>query len=103
MAYVIAEACIGTKDTACVDVCPVEAIHPSKEEPGYDEVEQLYIDPEACIDCGACVPECPVEAIYAEEDLPDEFANYLEKNADWFALSPEEFQKKWGSVGNTLG
>ena len=28
MAYVIAEPCIGTKDTACVDVCPVDCIHP---------------------------------------------------------------------------
>src|SRR5579862_583502 len=27
MAYVIAEPCIGTKDTACVDVCPVDCIH----------------------------------------------------------------------------
>ena len=26
MAYVIAEPCIGTKDTACVDVCPVDCI-----------------------------------------------------------------------------
>jgi len=26
MAYVIAEPCIGTKDTACVDACPVSAI-----------------------------------------------------------------------------
>ncbi len=28
MAYVIAEPCIGTKDSACVDVCPVDCIHP---------------------------------------------------------------------------
>ena len=28
MAYVITEPCIGTKDTACVDVCPVDCIHP---------------------------------------------------------------------------
>src|SRR6185369_1378005 len=28
MAYVIAEPCIGTKDTACVDACPVDCIHP---------------------------------------------------------------------------
>src|SRR5277367_5710012 len=27
MAYVIAEPCIGTKDTACVDVCSVDCIH----------------------------------------------------------------------------
>jgi NAD-dependent dihydropyrimidine dehydrogenase PreA subunit len=26
MAYVITEPCIGTKDTACVDVCPVDCI-----------------------------------------------------------------------------
>jgi NAD-dependent dihydropyrimidine dehydrogenase PreA subunit len=28
MAYIIAEPCIGTKDTACVDVCPVDCIQP---------------------------------------------------------------------------
>jgi NAD-dependent dihydropyrimidine dehydrogenase PreA subunit len=28
--YIIAEPCIGTKDTACVDVCPVNCIHPAK-------------------------------------------------------------------------
>ena len=33
MAYVITEPCIGTKDTACVDVCPVDCIHPRKDEP----------------------------------------------------------------------
>jgi NAD-dependent dihydropyrimidine dehydrogenase PreA subunit len=27
VAYVIAEPCISTKDTACVDVCPVDCIH----------------------------------------------------------------------------
>src|SRR5260370_32097634 len=30
MAFVIAEPCIGTKDTACVDACPVDCIHPKK-------------------------------------------------------------------------
>ena len=36
MAYVIAEPCIGTKDTACVDVCPVDCIHPRKDEPEFE-------------------------------------------------------------------
>ncbi len=31
MAYTICEPCIGTKDTACVDVCPVDCIHPTKD------------------------------------------------------------------------
>ena len=32
MTYIIAEPCIDTKDTACVDVCPVDCIHPTKNE-----------------------------------------------------------------------
>ena len=80
MTYIIAEPCIDVLDKACVDVCPVDCIHPTNGE----GVKQLYIDPEECIDCGACEPECPVEAIFAEEDLPDEWSNFLEINADYF-------------------
>jgi len=77
MAYIIAEPCIGTKDTACVDVCPVDCIHPAKGRtyddgrPTFDDVPQLYIDPTECIDCGACVPVCPVTAIFPLDDLPE--------------------------------
>jgi NAD-dependent dihydropyrimidine dehydrogenase PreA subunit len=77
MTYVIAEPCIGVKDTACVDACPVDCIHPKKNtsyddgRPSFDEVSQLYIDPIECIDCGACVPVCPVSAIFALDDLPE--------------------------------
>jgi ferredoxin len=42
----------------------------------------LYIHPEECIDCEACVPECPVEAIFHEDNVPDEWKNYLELNAE---------------------
>ena len=55
MAYVIAEPCLDTKDNSCVEVCPVDCIHPTPDEPDYDTVKQLYIDPEECIDCDACV------------------------------------------------
>jgi NAD-dependent dihydropyrimidine dehydrogenase PreA subunit len=47
VAYVIAELCIETKDTACVDACPVDCIHLKKSttyddgRPGFDEVPQL--------------------------------------------------------------
>ena len=77
MTYVIAEPCIGVKDTACVDACPVDCIHPKKNttyddgRPAIDDVQQLYIDPIECIDCGACVPVCPVSAIFVEDDLPE--------------------------------
>jgi NAD-dependent dihydropyrimidine dehydrogenase PreA subunit len=80
MAYVIAEPCIGTKDTACVDACPVDAIHPHREAAEFVSSSQLYIDPEECICCGACVPVCPVAAIYAEEDLPDRWKHFIRIN-----------------------
>jgi ferredoxin len=43
MAYVISEPCIGTKDTSCVEVCPVDCIHPAPDEPAFEAAEQLYI------------------------------------------------------------
>ena len=78
MAYVIAEPCVGVKDSACVDVCPVDCIH------GNEETKQLFIDPAECIDCGACEPECPVQAIFVLEDLPEEWQKYAQINADYF-------------------
>jgi NAD-dependent dihydropyrimidine dehydrogenase PreA subunit len=68
MPFVITDPCIGTKDTACVDVCPVDCIHPRKDEPAFEAALMLYIHPEECIDCGACVPACPVAAIYDSHD-----------------------------------
>jgi ferredoxin len=84
MAYVIAEPCIGTKDTACVDACPVDCIHPKKDEPAYATEELLYIDPVECIDCGACVPVCPVSAIFALDDLPEKWSGFTARNAAYF-------------------
>ncbi len=85
MAYVIAEPCIGTKDNSCVEVCPVDCIHPTPDEPDHDKVEMLYIDPEECIDCDACVEACPVDACFAEDQLPDEWQQYTKLNADYYA------------------
>ena len=82
MAYVIAEPCVGVKDSACTDICPVDAIHPKKDEAGYSTVPQLYIAPEECICCAACVPVCPVSAIFAEEDLPERWKQYAAINRD---------------------
>src|SRR4051795_6300907 len=84
MTYVIAEPCIGTKDTACVDACPVDCIHPKKDEPAYATEELLYIDPVECIDCGACVPVCPVSAIFALDDLPEKWNAFTERNAKYY-------------------
>ena len=82
MAYYITETCIDVKDKACVEVCPVDCIHPidGEGEP------MLYIDPDECIDCGACEPECPVEAIFAEEDVPEDQDRFVEINTKYFEL-----------------
>lgn len=79
MPHIIAEPCLGTKDAACTEVCPVECI--------YESESQFYINPEECIDCGACVPACPVEAIYAEEDIPEEWESFITKNYELSGVS----------------
>ncbi len=84
MAFIIAEPCIGTKDTACVDVCPVDCIHPTKKDPDFETAEMLYIDPVECIDCGACEPACPVQAIFEVENVPEKWKHFIETNADYF-------------------
>jgi NAD-dependent dihydropyrimidine dehydrogenase PreA subunit len=88
VAYVISEPCIGTKDISCVEVCPVDCIHPTPEEPGFAEHDQLYIDPEECIDCDACVEACPVDAITPKDMVPPEWEKYIEINAGYYAPKP---------------
>jgi NAD-dependent dihydropyrimidine dehydrogenase PreA subunit len=60
MAYVIAEPCIGTMDRGCVDVCPVDCI--------YEGEDQLY---------------------YPEEDVPEEWHSFIEKNRQYFETGEE--------------
>jgi NAD-dependent dihydropyrimidine dehydrogenase PreA subunit len=88
MTYIIGEPCIGTKDTACVDACPVDCIHPKKDEDGFDESQMLYINPEECIDCGACEPACPVTAIWPEDNVPEDQKKYIAMNYEYFGQSP---------------
>lgn len=95
---IITEACIGTKDRTCVDVCPVQCIYEfdpvngvlfSEVEAGNGETENthapnpaavaifadslLYVNTDECTSCTACYqPDvCPVGAIYSEERVPD--------------------------------
>jgi ferredoxin len=79
MAYVITEPCLDVLDQACIRACPVACIH---FDAGQDR--KLYIDPEACIDCGACEPVCPVKAIYADFDLPAPWRAYADIDALWY-------------------
>ncbi len=95
MPFIITEPCLGTCDTSCVEVCPVDCIHGPLPVDEIKELQamgdtarlsniQLYIDPDICIDCGACEPECPVEAIFEEDDTPDKWKKYIDLNANFF-------------------
>ncbi len=80
MTYIIAQPCITEKDASCVDVCPVDCI--------YEGEDMYYIHPEECIDCGACVPECPVEAIFPDDEVPEQWAEFIAKNYVYFDVPP---------------
>ena len=83
MPYVICEPCIGVKDKACVEICPVDCIYENTGKGDFPDM--LFIHPDECIDCGVCQPECPVSAIFPEDDVPDEWKNYIPLNKDYFA------------------
>ena len=74
MTYVVCEPCFECKYTDCVVVCPVSCF--------YEGEKMLYIHPDECIDCDACVPVCPVEAIFEEADVPEDWTDYIELNAE---------------------
>src|SRR5450631_2900043 len=78
VAYVIVQPCIDVKDASCVEVCPVDCIHTD------DAANMYYIDPDECIDCGACVDPCPVDAIFPEDEVPEQWRNFIKINADYF-------------------
>jgi ferredoxin len=94
MPFVITDPCIHTKDTACVDVCPVDCIHPRKDEAEFEQSTMLYIHPVECIDCGACVPACPVAAIYDSADsTPASQKQLVDANALYRVGEPDAVAK----------
>jgi ferredoxin len=82
MAYVIVDSC--TKDENCIEACPIDCIHPRKDEAKFAEVPQLFINPDECTDCGACVPACDFNSIYPLDDLPENLKGFAEKNAAYY-------------------
>lgn len=82
MAHVIVDGCI--KDNLCAEACPNGSIHPTKDEPAFETETQMYIDPDECIDCGACVGVCPTNSIFPLEEVSEDKAEYIAKNAAYF-------------------
>ncbi len=85
MAHVINEKCLGEVYAACVDVCPVECIHPGE----YKGEKMMIIDPDVCIDCGVCLPECPIGAIVGSVDESPEWAVINKDLTPTFKVNPK--------------
>jgi ferredoxin len=98
-------------------VCPVDCIYTYNGSDADSFPNQLYIDPEECINCGVCEPECPWEAIFEDEQVPEVFRDDIALNArcvdakEEFSVpeveekekpSPEQIEankEKWGYAG----
>ena len=80
MTYVVTAPCYGCKYTDCVVVCPADCFHEGDQ--------MLYINPDHCLDCDACKSECPVEAIFHEADVPDEWKDFVQLNAEMVLKTP---------------
>jgi ferredoxin len=91
MSFVVTKPCFGCKYTDCVVVCPADCFH---EGDG-----MLYIDPDSCTECGACEPECPVQAIYHEDNVPEEWREFISLNREMAAVTPSITEKKSPLVG----
>lgn len=96
MPYVITQKCVGTCDTACVDVCPVDCIEgliplaqlravPLAERVRVFPGMQMFIDADRCICCGACEPECPVDAIVLVADDSVAHRDDIARSTKFFA------------------
>jgi ferredoxin len=116
MTWVITRLCLDCVDQSCVEVCPVDCIYAYDGADTETFPNQLYIDPEECINCGVCEPECPWEAIFEDEQVPAVFEADTALNAkilefkDSFSVpdvvehdkpSPEEIEKNKAKYGYT--
>ena len=82
MTWVITSLCSDCVDMSCVDVCPVDCIVQFNNDKKDDWIKnQLYIDPDECINCGVCEPECPWEAIFEDDEVPEIFHADIALNA----------------------
>lgn len=108
MTYVVSKPCLGTKDRACVEVCPVDCFY-DIQDPNLNEkygvawadddneksdprnAGMLMIHPDECIHCGACETECPVTAIYEDTEVPEGDHEFIKLNEEvTLAMSDEE-------------
>jgi Fe-S-cluster-containing hydrogenase component 2 len=81
MTWVVTRLCRDCTEMSCVASCPVSCI--VRPVAGQEAAwpNQLFIDPDECIECGACEAACPWEAIYEDRLVPAEFTDDIALNA----------------------
>ena len=80
MAYVVTFPCFGCKHQQCATQCPTESFHEGEQ--------MLYIDPDSCIDCDLCATLCPTQAIFRDDDVPPEWQEFIQLNAEMAKTCP---------------
>jgi ferredoxin len=83
--------CRDCLDTGCVSVCPGDWIYDYTGADREKYPNQLHIQPEECIDCGACEPECPWQAIFEEPAVPEIFKDDVALNHATLEM-PDQFK-----------
>lgn len=79
MTHVVTGRCVDNRYSDCCAVCPVDCFY-EIEDP-----RMMVIDPDTCIDCEVCQEACPVNAIWPEEELPEQYTEWLDKNAELYS------------------
>ncbi|MGE3165909.1 MAG: ferredoxin family protein [Planctomycetota bacterium] len=88
MPHVVTSRCIGNRYTDCAAVCPVDCFYEVQEP------NMLVIDPDTCIDCELCQEACPVNAIWPEDELPEVYAEWADKNRELYESGESITQQK---------
>src|SRR5262249_26486927 len=82
MAFVITRLCRDCVHLSCAEVYLVDCILEFRGDDSSGEFpNQLYINPDECMDCGVCELEFPGEAIVESVDVPDVFKDDIGLNA----------------------
>ena len=90
MAYVITKKCLDEQYGQCVDVCPVDCIHPGT----LHKKPFMVIDPATCINCDACLQVCPIGAIVNSESKDKESAKINKVLAPHFRGNPDIVRRR---------
>ena len=54
----------------------------------------VVIDPDVCVDCALCETTCPVHAIYRDEEVPEPYKIWIERNKELFPSGTQITQKQ---------